>query len=253
MKPLTGNLTVQDRHSAGVRLAAKLAHEQLQNPIVVAIPHGGVEVGAAIAASLNIPLEVMPCRKISDPSNQEINIGSVSRNETVLHDCPRSVPQDYLYFRGVQLRSEIDSESRFYHEETEPTNLHYRTVVLVDDFLTSSDTMIACLREIREQQPLRIIVAVPFVQSEAARIIQSEADSMIFSLMKPVIYSPLEYYELFPQVNDWRVRDLVRESKIRQTGVATGNGPSVSLSLDPRHAIERSPEKKLLGLMTSAR
>ena len=233
---LDGPGKVQDRRAAGILLATNVALSQLKNPIVVAIPHGGVEVGAAIADSLNIDLEVMPCRKISDPSNHDRHIGSVSRDEIAIHDCPYSVPQDYLYFRGVRLRSEIDSELRFYHEDLPPASLTYRTVILVDDVLTSSDTMIACLREIRSQQPMSIIVAVPFVQAEAARIIQSEADNLIFSVMKPVIQSPLEYYETFPPVNDWRVRDLVRESRVRQSAAATP-GPSVPLTLDPRHAL----------------
>jgi putative phosphoribosyl transferase len=251
MNPLTDDLRAHDRHSAGIRLARKLAFEQLQNPIVVAIPHGGVEVGAAIAGSLNVPLEVMPCRKISDPSNHEKHIGSVSRNEIVLHDCPYSVPQDYLYFKGVRLQSEIDSELRFYREDSQPSNLQYRTVVLVDDILISSDTMIACLREIRAQQPMSIIVAVPFVQTEAARKIQSEADGLVFSVIKPAIATPLEYYEEFPQVTDWRVRELVRQSKVRRQTPPSPDGPAVSLLLDPRHTIQPGRDTKLLDVVTS--
>jgi putative phosphoribosyl transferase len=213
----------------------------------VAIPHGGVEVGAAIAGSLNVPLEVMPCRKISDPSNREKHIGSVSRNEIVLHDCPFSLPQDYLYFKGIRLQNEIESELRFYHEDSQPASLQYRTVILVDDVLISSDTMIACLREIRAQQPMSIIVAVPFVQTEAARRIQSEADSLVFSVIKPVIATPLEYYEEFPPVNDWRVRELLRQSKVGENVPSSTDGPSVSVTLDPRHSLEGSPDPKLLN------
>lgn len=243
MKPGIENLKIQDRRSAGIRLARNLVSEQLHNPIVVAIPHGGVEVGAAIAGSLNVSLEVMPCRSISDPANQDKNIGSISRNEIVLHDRPYTLPEDYLYFKGLRLRSEIESELRFYRDNAQPVSFQDRTVVLVDDTLISPDTIIACVREIREQEPIAIIVAVPFVQSEAASVIQHEADRLIFSRMKQVIRSPLEFYEEFPEVNDWRVRELVRESKVRQD--ASHGTSRRTLPLSPRHRIQSKHGKEL--------
>jgi putative phosphoribosyl transferase len=204
---------IKNRQSAGTMLAKKLAGTYMTNAVVVGIPHGGVCVASALADQLQLPLEVMPCRKVKDPSNGARNIGSVSANEVVLHDCEQSLPQDYIYFQTIRLRNEIKYENDFYYNNGAELNFEYKTVIVVDDILRSADTLIACIREIRSRRALKIIVAVPIAEAEAARIISAEADDFVCLKLKQSIGPANEYYEEFPPVKEWTVRDLLRRAK----------------------------------------
>jgi len=207
-------LHAENRRTAGILLAQKLATLDLYNAVVVGVPHGGVCVAAEVADYFHLPLDVMMCRKISDPSDHSRTIGSVSRNEIVMHDQNGSIPQDYLYFQTIRLKNEIKFDNDFYYAEEPKLDFGFKTVILVDDILTSADTLLACIREIRNQGALKIIVAVPFVQSHAATIIQREVDDLVFLRIQQSIHSPTEYYSDFPEVKAWTVRKLLRRSRL---------------------------------------
>lgn len=204
---------VQSREAAGMLLARRIVHLHLDNAVVAGIPHGGVSVASAVAQQLGLPLEIVLCRKIKHPANQSVNLGSVSARNVYLDDCPPSLPNDYLNFQIHRLQKEIAFENEFYYGKTADVNFEFRTVILVDDILVSPDSLLAGIREIRRQKPMRIIVAVPLVEAEAARIIQSECDELIFLKMQQVVKSPLDFYRDFPVVRDWDVRDLLRRAK----------------------------------------
>lgn len=203
----------KNRAQAGVALAQKVAELNAANAVVVGIPRGGVCVAAQVAEELQLPLEVMICRKIKHPSAQDKTIGSVSTNEVVMHDWPYSAPQDQLYFQTISLRNKIKYENDLYYGEDPLYEFEGKAVILVDDVLTNTDAIIACIQEIRKHRARRIILAVPFVQAEAARIIQSEVDDLVYLRLQEKVKSPLEYYDEFPEVKEWTVRDLLKRSK----------------------------------------
>jgi putative phosphoribosyl transferase len=204
---------VVDREYAGTLLARRLAEADHINAVVVGIPHGGACVAARIADVLHLPMEVMMCREIEDPTDRSKTVGSVSANDVIMHDRSRTIPQDYIYFQAIRLRNEIKYENDFYYGDEPPLDFRNKTVILVDDILLSADTLLACIREIRKQGALHIIVAVPFVQTEAATIIQPEADAFIFLKMQLNIRSPHEFYQDFPEVKEWQVRTLLQGRK----------------------------------------
>ncbi|UII30658.1 hypothetical protein LVD17_20405 [Fulvivirga ulvae] len=206
-------ILLRDREHAGELLSMKLrACKEDPNTVVVGIPHGGVCVAWVIAENLKLPLEVMPCRKIKHPTDKNKNIGSVSYSEACIHDCPFDVPQDYIYHQMALLRHAINYQQKIYYGDTEPISLQYKTVILVDDILKARDTMIACLREIRKQNPLKIVVAVPVVNVEAARTISEETDDFIFLRMRNELEGLDRYYSSFPGVNDEEVRVLLKRT-----------------------------------------
>lgn len=207
------NIFIQDRSQAGKFLSRRLSRYKNSNAVVVGIPHGGVCVAAAIADGLNLPLEVMPCRKIKHPVDKTQNIGSVSSNEAWVHDCPYDVPQDYIYHQMVLIRHAIDYQSKFYYGDIAPIPITGKTVILVDDILQSSDTMMACLRSLRKQNPVQIIVAVPIVSAKAGRMIKAEADDIVFLQMGAEVTSGENYFADFPQIDDNKVREMLTRSR----------------------------------------
>jgi predicted phosphoribosyltransferase len=73
----------RDRAFAGKVLADMLKEFRNRNAIVMAIPAGGVAVGAVIAKELNLPLDVAVVSKITLPWNSEAGYGAVAFDGTV--------------------------------------------------------------------------------------------------------------------------------------------------------------------------
>ena len=203
---------IQDREHAGRLLGKKLHQYKNANAVVVGIPHGGVCVAASLATMLSLPLEVMPCRKIKHPADSRKNIGSVSADEAFIHDCPYGVPQDYIYHQILSLRNAIKEEDEYYHSNNSRVSLFNRTVILVDDVLQSSDTMIACLRSIRRQGPSKIILAVPVVRQKVLDTLRAEADELVCLRIEPYIISTKEYFSAFPKIDQEKVCNLLSRS-----------------------------------------
>src|SRR5271165_7200613 len=78
-------LPLQDRAEAGRLLGLELASRKLgANAIVLGLPRGGVEVGAAVAQSLRAPLDVIVVRKLGVPWQPELAMGALAGNTRVL-------------------------------------------------------------------------------------------------------------------------------------------------------------------------
>ena len=207
------NTLLQNREDAGYQLSKTLSEYKSNNAVVVGIPHGGVCVASVIAEALALPLDVITCRKIKHPADPKRSIGSVSEDEVFIHDHSHTIPQDYVYHQILLLKNSIIHEKKKYYGSVKPQSFRYKTVILVDDVLSTIDTMMACLRSIKKQKPLKIVVAVPIVAAEAARMVRAEADDLKFIKMETVLNSPLEYFAEFPRVDDGKVKTLLHPSR----------------------------------------
>jgi putative phosphoribosyl transferase len=221
-----------DRESAGVLLANKLQEYKNTNAVVVGVPHGGVCVASAIARILSLPLEIMPCTNIKDPADKRKSIGSVSPREVMMHECSYDIPQDYIAHQIALLRSAVSYKQALYYKNTSPGSLKYKTVILVDDILQSSEMITVCLREIKREKPLKIIVAVPVVSAEAARVAAAESDGIEFLRIEATLDSGDHYFSDFKKIDDSRVNILLERSRANNTkrtsGKATANPDTVS-------------------------
>jgi len=204
----------ENRENAGQMLGQKFVRNNFKDGVVVAISPGGMLVASTIAERLHLTLDIVGCRLIKNPADPAMNIGAVSADEVYYHDCPYGTPQDYLYFQMVHLRNEIKYEKEFYYGSDKQYDFAGRTVILVDDILTSPDALLVCLNSIKKQRPAKLIVAVPFVQAEAARVVQAACDEFVFIKMRQRIDSPSKLYENFPVVDEWLARTLLWETKI---------------------------------------
>jgi len=195
-------------------LCKKLAaYSNNSDVVVVGLPHGGVCVASAIADCLSLSLEVMPCRIIKNPGSIDDNIGSVSADDVFMHDCPYTLPQDYIYHQIALLRNAIAFENKSYYGNGKPASFKNKTVILVDDIVKSSDCMMTCIRGIKKQDPLKVIVAVSFVSREAARILSAEVDEVVFLEMKHSTESPNDLFIDFPKVDEEKVKEILMASR----------------------------------------
>lgn len=204
--------TAANREHAGQMLAQKLVTMRFNDGVVVGMQPGGLAVASVIADRLHFPLEMVPSRVIKNPADETKTIGAVSIDEVYYHDCPYSMPQDYFYFQMVRLRNEIRYDNEFYYGHHKEHDFAGKTIILTHDLLTSPDALMVTIMSIRKQRPAKIIVAIPFVQAEAARIVQSACDEFVFIKMKQRVNSPTEFYGEFLTVDEWDARSALWHS-----------------------------------------
>lgn len=214
----------RDRSEAGRLLAAKLrVYAKRPDVIVLALPRGGVPVGYEVAKELEVPLDIFLVRKLGVPGQEELAMGAVATggvrvlNQEVVRLL--RIP-DYVIDAVAEWElEELARRERLYRDDRPEPHLHGRTVILVDDGLATGSTMLAAIKALRQQQPARIVVAVPTAAPESCDQMKTEADDVVCAITPVPFYSVGLWYEDFSQTTDEEVRELLARSL---SEVATG-------------------------------
>lgn len=209
MRPL-----FRDRVQAGQRLAEALGqYRNDASVMVVALPRGGVPVAHAIAASLNVPLELLIVRKLGVPGYPEVAMGAIASggvrvlNQGIIDELGLS---DTAIARVEKLESEelLRREQR-YREGRPLPNYAERTVIVVDDGIATGATMRVAIIALREHSVKKLIVAVPVAAKETARELGPLADEFICLAMPEPLFAIGTWYQDFTQVDDDEVIRLL--------------------------------------------
>jgi predicted phosphoribosyltransferase len=205
-----------DRIDAGRQLAKALASYKTQNPIVLALPRGGVPVAAEIAASLNAPLDLILVRKIGVPFQPELAMGAVVdgaapltvRNEEVITLAGIS-EQDFSAARDQEL-AEIERRRKAYLGDRPHPELAGRTVIVVDDGIATGATTRVALQAMRLRKPSKLVLAVPVAPTDTLRKLRAEADDVV-CLEDYEDFGAIGYfYSDFRQLSDADVINLLK-------------------------------------------
>jgi putative phosphoribosyl transferase len=205
----------RDRAEAGDVLAARLGHlAGRPDLLVLALPRGGVPVGARVARALRAPLEVFVVRKLGVPGHEELAMGAIAgggiqvRNQEV---TSRLGLDDAAIERVAEAEAqELARRERSYRAGRPPPDLAGKVVVLVDDGLATGSTMRAAVAAARAAGPARIVVAVPTAPAPTCEQLRREADEVVCA-STPRPFRAVGYsYRSFPQTSDEEVRELLR-------------------------------------------
>jgi putative phosphoribosyl transferase len=220
-----------DRYEAGRKLAAVLGSLRMRDPLVLALPRGGVPVAYEIARALDADLDLLFVRKLGAPGQEELGIGAIvdgAEPQIVLNDeIVRYVAASPDYIRAEterQLR-EIDRRRDAYLLGRAPLPMNGRTVLVVDDGIATGGTMMAALKGARKNQVARLILAIPVAPREALRELATACDEIICLATPAPFGSVGMYYTDFAQTTDAEVVDLLSRAAIarRRAGPVTGN------------------------------
>ena len=210
----------RDRREAGQRLAACLAAEaDLTDPIVLALPRGGVPVGFEVAAALGAPLDVFLVRKLGVPGHEELAMGAIaSGNVRVLNPDvvdALGISESAIEAVTKQESAELARREREYRGDRPTPDMTSREVVLVDDGLATGSTMRAAAAALRLMDPARIVVGVPVASRETCHEFRAEVDQIVCAITPEPMYAVGLWYEDFSQTTDEEVRDLLKEADRR--------------------------------------
>ncbi|MGV9455597.1 phosphoribosyltransferase [Streptomyces sp. NPDC003635] len=204
----------RDRGHAGRELAQELRSRDLENPVVLALPRGGVTVAQEVARVLDAPLDVLVARKIGAPFQEELGVGAICGDDPPVFDDLTlgrlGLSRDELAPVVARERAELHRREELYRHGRPALDLHGRTVIVVDDGLATGATARAALRWIRGRSPRRVLLAVPVGSPEGLGLMSREADEVICP-HRPVDFMAVGlWYEDFEQLTDADVLAALR-------------------------------------------
>ncbi len=213
-------MVFRDRREAGELLARAILNKYngtLKDPVVVAIPRGGVVVAEPIAETLNAPIELVIPRKIGAPFNEEFAIGAVTEDGYILFNPSLTdevayrlgVTKEYIEKKAKEEIEEIKRRKRLYLGDKERTPLAGRDIILVDDGIATGLTVKAAILSLRRENPNRIILAIPVMPADRVSEFQELADDLIV-LHAPEFFSAVgQFYYDFFQTSDEEVIEIM--------------------------------------------
>jgi erythromycin esterase-like protein/adenine/guanine phosphoribosyltransferase-like PRPP-binding protein len=204
----------RDRREAGRLLAEKLAaYANRPDVLVLGLPRGGVPVAYEVARALGAPLDVFVVRKLGVPGYEELAMGAVATggvlvlNEQLVERL--GIPKQMIDAVAARERQELVRRERLYRGGRPPPDVRGRTVILVDDGLATGATMHAAIRALRQQNPARIVVAVPTASPDTCKDMKKEADDVICGITPEPFHAVGRWYRDFSQTTDEEVRALL--------------------------------------------
>tara|TARA_R110001592_G_scaffold366_10_gene2147 strand:+ start:28269 stop:28910 length:642 start_codon:yes stop_codon:yes gene_type:complete len=208
----------KDRNVAGKQLAKKLIKFKEENVVVLAIPRGGLPLGAQVAKSLQAPLDVVLTKKIGHPTNKEYAIGAVSLESIVLTNA-MGIDKSYIDQETARIRKTLSDRYNQYYKYQSQANLKNKTVIIVDDGIATGNTLLATIELVYKQKPSKIIVAIPVAPASAIYKLSNteNVDEVICILIPDNFRAVGQFYENFEQVSDREAIQILEITNSKKT------------------------------------
>lgn len=208
-----------DRADAGRRLARALIGFADTQPLVLALPRGGVPVAFEVAKVLHAPLDVLLVRKIRALGHPEYGIGAVVDGADPLfvlnEEAMNTVRPTQQYVEAEKRRQleVIENRRKLYFGDRPAIPVDGRTVIVIDDGIATGGTVRVALKALRRNGATRIVLAVPVAHPESLRRVAKDADETICLATPDPFVAVGKHYETFDQTSDEDVIGLLREGE----------------------------------------
>lgn len=213
-----------DRIEAGRMLAEELAGKGYENPVVLALPRGGVPVGAEVAKALGAPLDLVLVRKIGVPWQPELALAAVvdgPHPEVVVNqdvwDAAHVNDQEFEKLKAREIQ-EIDRRREAYLQGRERVTIEGATVIVVDDGIATGATVRAALKALRRGKPKKLVLAVPVAPPDTVGKLRREVDELVCLQTPDPFYAIGIFYHDFAQMSDQDVVDVLARSAAEAPG-----------------------------------
>ena len=237
-------MTFRDRVDAGRQLAKRLgSYANRDDVIVLGIPRGGVTVAYEVARALNAPLDVLLSRKLGVPGQEELAFGAIAAGDG------RYLDQRVIQATGIseqeiarvteEVTKTLQQRALLYRGNRPPLQVTGQTVILVDDGIATGASVYAAINALRQMKPASLVLAVPVAPAATYAWLKHEVDDLICVYAPERFYAVGQFYEMFSQVEDEEVQDLLqRAGRLLATkrstaeSVSIRNEDEVSIDLD---------------------
>jgi|LSQX01.1.fsa_nt_gb predicted phosphoribosyltransferase len=207
------NMIFQDRREAGIKLAQALGKFHGQDVIILALPRGGVVLGAEIAKQLHAPLDLVLTKKIGHPLNPEYAICAMAEGgEPICNTLEVSmVDQEWFQNEIKRTQAELARRRSEYLGDAAPREVKGKIAIIVDDGIATGYTMMAALEELKRRGAKKVVVAIPVTPADTAPHLEKMGAELISLKVDPYYLGAVgAYYLDFDQVSDSEVISLLK-------------------------------------------
>ncbi len=208
----------RNRIQAGRFLAQQLkpTYANRSDVLVLGLPRGGVPVAYEIAKVLDAPLDICIVRKLGVPGHKELAMGAIATGEVMILNeglvGSLGISQRDIKQVIAREQQELERRDRLYRGSRPAPDLRERTIIVVDDGIATGSTLKAALSTIKQQQPKRIVVAVPVAPPDVCNELNQEVDEVVCLLTPQWLHSIGLWYEDFSPTTDEQVRNLLAQN-----------------------------------------
>lgn len=211
-----------DRKDAGIQLGAALERYRTDNPLLLAIPRGGVEVGYYAAQHLNGEFNVIISRKLGHPNNPEAAFGALAEDGSIYLNPLSNKFLSKEIIESVVRKEEAEIERRIdtYRDGEALSDIHNRLVILIDDGIATGATLFAAVKMCKKLDPEKLVIAAPVSGSDIIPKLRKECDELIILDIISNYFAVSQGYRNFYNLTDREVIDLMkqwRKHKLSQT------------------------------------
>jgi predicted phosphoribosyltransferase len=208
-------LMFENREDGARHLVGGLKVLDLRDPVVLAIPHGGIVIGAVVARQLRAELDVVLVHKLRSPDRADLTIGAVAEDgEVCLNhwiELVSGIPQAYIERERQRQLQEINRRQRLFRAARPAVEIAGRSVIVVDDGVITGATILAALHAVKAKAPYETIVAVPVGPPDRLKVIAGQCNQLVCALAPPNFYTIGQHYRSFEPVQEEDVATILRE------------------------------------------
>jgi putative phosphoribosyl transferase len=212
----------RDRRAAGRELVRAVRRLDLDDPVVLALPRGGVPVAVEVAAVLHAPLDVLLVRKVGAPGHAEYGVGALGEDGVVWLDEPRidalRLDRGRIDDTVAEERGQLAEYARTYRHARPPIEVRGRDVVVVDDGIATGGSALAGVAVLRGRDAGRVVVAAPVAAVRGVRALEGVADLVVCPQQVEGGFAVGSYYDDFHQLSHDEVLALLAEADDRPAG-----------------------------------
>lgn len=207
-----------DRRKAGRALAKEVKALGFEDPVVLALPRGGVPVGFEVARALGAPLDVLMVRKIGAPGHEEYGIGALvdgASPQIVIDEAGARMAgasRDYIDRQITRQLAEIERR-RVLYRTGPPVAVEGCTAIVVDDGIATGGTARAALQALAGARPERTVLAVPLAPADVLPDMRKLCDHVICLASPDPFHAVGMHYREFAQTEDEEVIRLLAEAR----------------------------------------
>ena len=206
--------TFKSREEAGRKLASQISQWQSFNPIILAIPRGGVPVAAPVAQAFKRPLLPLPMRHLQVPWDTKTVFGYVTDqgelhlNQPLIGQVRLTTPEIQKIARHERLN--LMKQLATWGTSPLPT-LERQSVLLIDDGMHTGWTLFSALEMVKNLGARQTLVGVPVTHFRAKRFVSHHCDELVCIQTEEIpLYEIANYYEDFAPVSDEQIRTLLK-------------------------------------------
>jgi putative phosphoribosyl transferase len=196
-----------------------LIYQDHPNLLILGLPRGGIPVALEVAQSLRAPVDVFLVRKLAVPNQPELSMGILASggievwNHAVIRE--QRVSAAMIETVSGHERGELRRRERTYRGMKPMPSVAGATVILIDDGLTTGNTMRSAIAALRQSRPHRIVAATPVGSRQTCELLRGEADEVVCALTPEPLYSVSRWYRDYSPIMDRDIREMLERVELR--------------------------------------